>query len=421
MVGGPLLHGGQARSDRECLLIETVAVRPLVGVNQPKAPWRGIHNSPHPRRLLGGLAFCLLSLGACVLVARHLSDASWPLEGAHVHLVFLAGCCYLAGFGFRAFGWRQLFPSRERPDGARCLAACGAAAASGVVLPFRLDYLVKISTLRRLGGVTLGLETIAVSIIALGMVDAVAMLPLAVSALALSGPVLRPPLIVVVLFCIGCLGILTLGQRVARLPLVSRSDRLHTVYRRVADSTRFSPPTLVAGLLLLGCWTSRALGSTLLLSALGVPFSPTLALVVLCMSGAMSILPITAGGAVAGMGTTAGVLLALGVSQGMAVNFSLASGLMLTGAALAAAALGLSGSLLLTFRARRPLAAAFPASGSVIAAGAAVTYTLAAATSSPTSERPDSRRQVEFQTRVAGACRLRAWERLCARQRSPSS
>jgi hypothetical protein len=106
------------------------------------------------------------------------------------------------------------------------------------------------------------------------------------------------------------------------------------------------------------------------------------------MSGAMSILPITAGGAVAGMGTTAGVLFALGVTKGVAVNFSLASGLVLTGAALAAAALGLSGSLLLTFRARLPLAAAFPASGSVIAPGPAVTYTLAAATSSSTSERP---------------------------------
>jgi hypothetical protein len=256
-------------------VIETVAVRPLVGVSRPAAPWRGIYHSPHRRRLLGGLAFCLLSLGACVLVARHLSSTSWPLEGAHVPLVFLAGCSYLASFGFRAFGWHQLFPSRERPDGARCLAACGAAAASGVVLPFRLDYVVKISTLRRLGGVMLGFETIAVSILALGIVDALAMLPLAVSALAMSGPVLRPPLIAVILFCIGCLGILTLGQRVVRLPLVGRSDRLNTFYRRVADSTRFSRPTLVAGLLLLGCWTSRALGSTLLLSALGVRFSPS--------------------------------------------------------------------------------------------------------------------------------------------------
>ena len=169
-------------------LIETVASVPRSPCGGPRRLAPGPPRA-HRARLFGGLAFCLLSLAACVLVARHLSDASWPLDGAHVPLVFLAGGSYLASFGFRAFGWHQLFPSRERPDGARCLAACGAASASGVVLPFRLDYVVKISTLRRLGGVTLGLETIAVSIVALGMVDAVAMLPLASYALATSGPI----------------------------------------------------------------------------------------------------------------------------------------------------------------------------------------------------------------------------------------
>jgi hypothetical protein len=336
-------------------LIESVAVRPRRGVSRPSTRRLGAHSDRW--RLLGGLALSLLSLAACVLVARRLTDASWPLDGARVLVVFLAGGLYLASFGFRAFGWRQLFPRPERPDGARCLASCGAAAASGVVLPFRLDYVVKIFTLRRLGGVSLGLKTIGVSIVALGMVDAVAMLPLAAYALAVSGPVLRGPMVVVVLFCIGCLVILTLGQRVSRLPLVGRSERLHAVYRRVAGSTRFSRPTLFAGLLLLGCWTSRALGSTFLLSALGVRFSPTLALVVVCVSAATAILPITAGGAVAGMGTTAGVLFALGVSKNVALNFSLASGLLLTSAALIAAGVGLSGSLALTFRARRALAA----------------------------------------------------------------
>jgi hypothetical protein len=81
-------------------------------------------------RFAGGVAFCVLSLAACVLVGRRLSQASWPLEGAHVPLVLFAGVAYLASFGFRAFGWHRLFPSRERPDGARCLAACGGAAAS---------------------------------------------------------------------------------------------------------------------------------------------------------------------------------------------------------------------------------------------------------------------------------------------------
>ena len=117
--------------------------------------------------------------------------------------------------------------------------------------------------------------------------------------------------------------------------------------------------------MLLSCWTSRALGSALLLSALGVGFSPTLALVVLCMSAATAILPITAGGAIAGMGATAGVLFALGVSKGVAINFALASGLMLTGAALAATVLGLAGSLILTFHARRRLAAVFPTAAAV--------------------------------------------------------
>jgi hypothetical protein len=79
------------------------------------------------------------------------------------------------------------------------------------------------------------------------------------------------------------------------------------------------------------------------------------------MSGAMAILPITAGGVVAGMGTTAGVLFALGVSKNVALNFSLASGLLLTSAALIAAGIGLTGSLLLTLRTRRALAGAIPA------------------------------------------------------------
>ena len=81
-------------------------------------------------------------------------------------------------------------------------------------------------------------------------------------------------------------------------------------------------------------------------------FSPTLALVILCMAGATSILPITAGGAVAGMGATAGVLFALGASRDVALNFPLASGLLLTVAALTAAAAGFAGSLASGLRGR---------------------------------------------------------------------
>src|SRR6202007_1302689 len=100
----------------------------------------------------------------------------------------------------RARGWRRLFPREARPDQARCLASVGAAAASGAVLPFRLDYLVKIGTLRRLRALRVGGEAVALWIISLGIGDAVAMLPLSISATATSSASLRGPLLIVVTF-----------------------------------------------------------------------------------------------------------------------------------------------------------------------------------------------------------------------------
>jgi len=299
------------------------------------------------KKVIGGTAFCVLAIAACVLVARRLTNAAWPLQHADVRFVFVAAAAYLASFGFRALGWRHVFPSRQRPARARCLAACGAAAASGTVLPFRLDYLVKVAMLRKLRGVRLGLDTIVLSILTLGMVDAVAMLPLATYAIATSGAIFRAPLTVVILFCLGCLGVLIAGPRLVRLPLVHRSKRATSVCRRVGEQSAITRSTFTAGLFLFACWTSRAFGSACLLVALGTGFSPMLALVILCMAGAASILPITAGGAIANMGATAGVLFALGVSKDVAINFSLASGLLLTSAALAAAVVGVTASLAL--------------------------------------------------------------------------
>jgi hypothetical protein len=292
---------------------------------------------------------CALGVAATVLVARHITSMSWPLAGAQIELALAAGAAYLSSFVFRALGWQRLFPAIARPDRSRCLAACGAAAASGAVLPFRLDYLVKIATLRRLAGVTIGLEVIALSLISLGLVDAVAMLPLAAAAFGTSGAIFRAPLAVVLLFCFGCIGVLTLGPRVARLPLIARSRRLRGICERVGGSAARTRSTFAAGGFLLGCWLMRATGNTLLLCALGVGFSPAFALVILCLAAASSILPITAGGAIASIGATSGILLALDVPTGAAVNFSLASGLLLTSSALVAALIGVGGSLLFAF------------------------------------------------------------------------
>src|SRR5437762_10159654 len=186
-------------------------------------------------RLLVGCAFAAVTLAGCVLFARHLTHTSWPLQRAHMGLVALAGGLYFASFILRALGWQKLFPARARPGRARCLAACGAAAASGAVLPFRLDYLVKIGTLRRLGGVRLTLEAIALSIISLGMVDAVAMLPLSVSATATSSASFRGPLLIVVTFGLGCCILLVWSARLVRLPIVARRARLAKLRARVVN------------------------------------------------------------------------------------------------------------------------------------------------------------------------------------------
>ena len=299
------------------------------------------------RRVMAGVGFAAVTVTACVLVGERLTHSSWPLAHARLLLVVFAAVCYFVSFVLRARGWRRLFPIGQQPDQGRCLASVGAAAASGAVLPFRLDYLVKIGTLSRLGGIRIGLEAIALSIVSLGMVDAVAMLPLSVSATATSSASFRAPLLVVVAFGLGCCALLLGSGRLARLPLLGRSRRLQRVSDHVSayKTQRGRRGAMLAGMYLFGCWTTRAIGSTLLLSALGLSFSPRIALCVICLSAAAGVVPITAGGAIANVSATAGVLLALGVGTNIAINFSLASGLLLVTSASAAALCGLALSM----------------------------------------------------------------------------
>lgn len=307
------------------------------------------------RRWVAGVGFATVTLLACLLLGRQLTGSSWPLAHARMLLVAGAGFCYFVSFVARARGWRRLFPKNECPGQARCLASVGAAAASGVVLPFRLDYLIKIGTLRRLGGIRISLEAIALSIISLGIVDAVAMLPLSISATATSSADLRGPLLLVVAFGIACCTLLLASAHVIRLPLLRRSRRLRTVAGHVSahSATPGRRSAGIAALYLLACWTARALGSTLLLSALGLRFSPATALCVLCLSAAAGVVPITAGGLVVTVGATAAILLSLGVTKDIAINFSLASGLLITSSAALAALCGIALSITTLALARR--------------------------------------------------------------------
>jgi uncharacterized membrane protein YbhN (UPF0104 family) len=307
-----------------------------------KAAW-----APDRRRFVAGVVFAAITVATALLVGQRLTTSSWPLAHTRTLLVALATLCYFVSFILRARGWHRLFPPEQQPDQARCLASVGAAAASGVVLPFRLDYFVKIGTLRKLSGIRIGFEAIALSIISLGMVDAIAMLPLSISATATTSAGFRAPLLIVVAFGLGCCALLLASTRLVTMPVLRRSKRL----RRISDHVTAHSAAggrrnaLVAALYLLTCWTTRAIGTVLLLSALGLRFSPATALAVLCLSAAAGVIPVTAGGAVAGVGATAAILLALGVGRNVAINFSLASGLLLVTSASAAALAGVGVSV----------------------------------------------------------------------------
>ena len=314
------------------------------------------------RRLIAGGVFAVLTVAASILLARRLTHSSWPLDRAEPALVAAAALAYLVSLVFRARAWHRLFPRDECPDQGRCLASVGAGAASGAVLPFRLDYLIKVGMLQRLGGIRVGLGAIVLSIVSLGMIDSIAMLPLSISATATTDSVLRGPLLIVVAFGIGCSTLLVASRHLTRVPLLRRSRRLRALGEHVARHTtpHGRRDAVIAWCYLFACWSSRALGSAALLSALGLSFSPEAALAVICLSAAASVIPITSGGAVVNAGAAAVILLALGIGKDVAINFSLASGLLLVISAVVAALCGVAASLamrLVSERAAQPLSA----------------------------------------------------------------
>ena len=63
-------------------------------------------------------------------------------------------------------------------------------------------------------------------------------------------------------------------------------------------------------------------------------------------------IPIASGGAIANVSATAAILLALGVHKDAAINFGLASGLLLCGTAAVAAIVGVAASVAIGLRAQ---------------------------------------------------------------------
>jgi uncharacterized membrane protein YbhN (UPF0104 family) len=275
-----------------------------------------------------------LVLALALLAARHFATTSWPLASGNPALLVAAGLLILLSQAVKAYGWGRLFMPDERPKVLALAAANGGAALLGVVLPGRFDDAMRVAVVRRYPGCPAGVRALCLSLVMLGLIDSVALAPLALAAAAFPGAGMgvRVGLAVVAAAGVGAAAVILTLPRLAasRRALRFRLGRWlnpRTTSRRAASEALG---------LVSACWLLRAIALFLLLGTLGVGFSFPLALLFLCAGAAGAALPIGPAGAAAQVGASGAALIASGVeaSQALAVALSVAALGILSGGAI---------------------------------------------------------------------------------------
>ena len=279
-----------------------------------------------------------------LLAARHFATTSWPLSTGHPALLVTAGMLLVLAQWLKAYGWGRLFTKEERPNPIALAAANGGAALIGVALPGRFDDAMRIAVVRRYRPCPTGVRVLCLSLVMLGLIDSVALAPLALVA-ALSGDAgnaVRAGLaLVAVAGAAAAVVIVALPHFVA-----SRHSLRFRLGRWLTPRTTPLLRASQAWALVLACWLVRAGAVFLLLGALGIGYSFSLALVFLCAGAAAAALPIGPAGAATQVGAGAAVLLASGVEASQALSFavSVAALGVFTGTAILVFALALQSS-----------------------------------------------------------------------------
>lgn len=273
-------------------------------------------------RLLGtavsvGLAFALV-----VVAGFYFAETSWPRLRAQPGLLAAAAALSLAGYVLKAYGWRQLFARDVRPQSLALAAANGGAALTSLGLPGRFDDVVRIAVVRGFRRCPADVRTLCLSLGMLGLIDAAALAPLAlVSAVAPGHSLgLRVGLVALAAVGVGAAALVLVLPRIAkgRRVLRFRAGRwLNSRTTPTRDAAR-------SWALVSACWLTRAAGLLVLLGALGIGYSITLALLFLCATSAAAALPIGLGGAANQAGAGAAVLIASGAGVSEAVGVAVA-------------------------------------------------------------------------------------------------
>src|SRR3989440_5626826 len=285
-------------------------------------------------RIVLNTVFVSGALAAAALTILHFIHSGWPLASADPLLVVAAGILFLFAYAFKAWGWQRLFPEGQRPQALTHAAAGGAASVGGVALPGRFDEAIRIGVVRRLPGKkTAGLGAICLTLIVVGLLDSAALAPMAsVAAAASHSGGVQVGFALVAAALVLCL------PRIARLGFVGRWKvgrwlREHTACRRSASQ---------AWVLISVSWALRGVAVFVLLNALAVGGSFTLALAFLCASAASASLPIAPAGAATQAGAGAAILIVGGIPKGEAFAFAVAAqGLVILVGAVVLAAAGI--------------------------------------------------------------------------------
>jgi hypothetical protein len=223
---------------------------------------------------------------------------------------------------FKAYGWARLFAPDERPEPLALAAGNGCAAVTGLILPGRFDDAVRVAVVRRYPGCPSGVRALCLSLAMLGLIDSIALAPLAFAAAVLPGVGLsmRAGLAVLTAAGIAAAAVVLALPRLATTEQVLRFRLGRWLSPRTTSRRRASE----AWALVSACWLVRATAVFLLLGTFGIGFSLPLALLFLCAGAAGAALPIGPAGAATQVGAGAAILIASGVGAAKAVEVAIA-------------------------------------------------------------------------------------------------
>lgn len=131
-------HASEARLSWTSALERRGEHRPALGrLRAPRPAWNRVVQLARSRngRLVFTAGLGVFALAIAGLAARHFAETPWPLSRGHPGLLVAAGGLSLLGYGFKAFGWRLLFATHERPQPLALAAANGGASITALALP----------------------------------------------------------------------------------------------------------------------------------------------------------------------------------------------------------------------------------------------------------------------------------------------